>query len=90
MGLPIKPFETSVAKVQITCSKDAHKYTKKESCLGEFGFVMWFGTSFRFAMHFSNVGSGAHIRWDVFIWKFIDVMKSVEVELHLVYFDVFL
>jgi hypothetical protein len=41
-------------------------------------------------MHFSNVGSGAHIRWDVFIWKFIDVMKSVEVELHLVYFDVFL
>jgi hypothetical protein len=45
MGLPIKPFETSVTKVQITCSKDAHKCTKKESWLGEFGFVMWFGTS---------------------------------------------
>jgi hypothetical protein len=40
-------------------------------------------------MHSSNVGSGAHIRWDVFICKFIDVMKSIEVESHLLYFDPF-
>ncbi len=89
MGLLIKPFETSVAKVQITCLKDAHWCTKKKSCLREFGFVMWFGTSFKFAMHFSNVRSGAHIRLDVFICKFIDVMKSIKVELHLFYFHLF-
>jgi hypothetical protein len=40
-------------------------------------------------MHSSNFGSGAHIRWDVIICKFIDVMKSIEVELHLLYFDRF-
>jgi hypothetical protein len=34
------PFETCVRRVKITCCENAHKCTKKRTCLGEFGFIV--------------------------------------------------
>jgi hypothetical protein len=40
LDINVDAFETYVRRVQITCCEYAHRCTKKQTCLGEFGFIM--------------------------------------------------
>ncbi len=40
LDINVEPFETYVRKVQITCCEYAHRCTKEQAYLGEFGSIM--------------------------------------------------
>jgi hypothetical protein len=62
----LNPLKVGVMGIQIACCEYAHECTKEEVCLGIYTYFMCFGASFRFAMHLSNVGSGAHFDKNLF------------------------
>ncbi len=94
LDINAKPFEMCVKRVQITYCEDAHRCTKKQACLGEFRFMcdleLVFGLPCIFPM-FKVVHTLIKYvqRRDVFIYGFIDAVKSVEGELHWLYVDPF-
>ncbi len=76
-----------VMGVQVTHCQDAHGCAKKQACCKKHGSVVWFGVDFWSTMHLSNVGSGACVikygqRWNVLIYDFLDVMRSIKAKIY--------
>jgi len=40
LDINVEPYEMCVKKIQITCCEDAHRCTKEQGCLREFGFIV--------------------------------------------------
>jgi len=94
LDINVEPFETCVRRVQITCCEDAHNVAKSKLARENLDLLCNLEIVFSLSCILPMLEMVHTLikyvqRQDVFICEFIDVVKSIEAELHQLYVDHF-